>query len=378
MSYDPAYYEAHAPRPRPRTSAWPFLLAAFLLVVPLIFLAYWFWPGQRPLNDPTASPREITPRGELGADEQGTVQLFKRVSPSVVHVTSQNTEESTEGTGTGFVWDDQGRIITNYHVIRNADQAVAILPDHSSWRAQLVGASPDNDLAVLYIGAPKSRLHPIEVGTSHDLQVGQNAFAIGNPYGLDQSLTKGIVSATNREITSVTRLPIKNVIQTDAAVNPGNSGGPLLDSDGRLIGVTTAIYSPSGANSGIGFAIPVDTVNRVVPELIRDGKIIRPALGVVPADDQLAQRYGVQDGALIYKVAADSPASRAGLRATGVTRDGNVQVGDVILAIDGEPIHSGRDVYSAFALRKVGDTVTLTILRDNQRMEVKATLAGVG
>src|SRR5262245_45745902 len=201
MSYDP-YSAPQAPRPRPRSSAAPFFLVLLLVLVPVILLAAYFWPRHQALNDPNAAPRDVAPRGDLGGDEQATIQLFKKVSPSVVHVTSQNTEDSTQGTGTGFVWDDQGRIVTNYHVIQNADQAVVVLPDHSSWRASLVGASPDNDLAVLHIGAPKSRLHPIEVGSSHDLQVGQNAFALGNPFGLDQSLTKGIISAINREITS--------------------------------------------------------------------------------------------------------------------------------------------------------------------------------
>src|SRR2546430_729320 len=176
----------------------------------------------------------------------------------------------------GFGWDKNGDVITNFHVIQEADAAQVTLGDQSTWKARVVGAAPDKDLAVLRIDAPPDRLHPIPVGTSKDLQVGQSVFAIGNPFGLDQSLTKGIISALGREIESVTRRPIQNVIQTDAAVNPGNSGGPLLDSAARLIGVNTAIYSPSGANAGIGFAIPADEVNEVVPQLIRHGQIIRP------------------------------------------------------------------------------------------------------
>jgi len=219
--------------------------------------------------DLNALPRAITPRGDLAEEEKTTIALFRQASPSVVHITTLAVRQDAfsldvfqipQGTGSGFVWDNQGRIVTNFHVIRDADAAQVTLADHSSWKARLVGAYPDKDLAVLMVDAPKDRLHPIAIGTSHDLQVGQRLFAIGNPFGLDQSLTTGIISALGREIESVNRRAIKDMIQTDAAINPGNSGGPLLDSSGRLIGVNTAIYSPSGASAGIGFAIPVDEV----------------------------------------------------------------------------------------------------------------------
>jgi S1-C subfamily serine protease len=226
-------------------------------------------------------PRVVTARGDLAAEEKANIELFRQASPSVVYITvlsrrldafSLNVYEIPEGTGSGFIWDDQGHIITNFHVIRNAQAAQVTLADHSTYNAGLVGIAPNKDLAVLKIDAPKKLLRPLPIGTSHDLVVGQKTFAIGNPFGLDQTLTTGVVSALGREIRSATRQPIAGVIQTDAAINPGNSGGPLLDSAGRLIGVNTAIYSPSGAYAGIGFAIPVDTVNEVIPLLIRQGK----------------------------------------------------------------------------------------------------------
>ncbi len=243
-------------------------------------------------------------------------------SPSVVYLTSLalkrdifslNLFEIPHGAGSGFVWDQDGHIITNFHVIQEASGARVTLADHSVWDAQLVGTAPDQDLAVLYINAPKHQLKPIAIGTSGDLQVGQKVFAIGNPFGLDQTLTTGIISALGREINAVTGRTISGVIQTDAAINPGNSGGPLLDSAGRLIGVNTAIYSPSGVSTGIGFAVPVDTVNRVVPQLIRHGRIIRPGLGVRIADDATARRFGLQ-GVLIIQVEKGSAAETAGLR----------------------------------------------------------------
>jgi S1-C subfamily serine protease len=224
-----------------------------------------------------AKPATVVPRGDLAADEQDTIQLFNSASPAVVHITTHELKrdfftrdvfEIPRGNGTGFVWDKQGHIVTNFHVIESADTAHITMSDQTTWSAKLVGIAPDVDLAVLKIDSRVTDLQPLPIGTSHDLQVGQKVFAIGNPFGLDQSLTMGLISALGREIKSRTRRNIKNVIQTDAAINPGNSGGPLLDSSGRLIGVNTAIVSPSGAYSGIGFAIPVDTVNRVVPDLI--------------------------------------------------------------------------------------------------------------
>ncbi len=259
-------------------------------VMPAIF-------GWRAASSAVVVPRGD--RGDLGVDEQSTIQLFNAASPSIIHITthslerglfSMNATEIPQGGGSGFVWDDRGHIVTNFHVIEDAETVHVALADQSTWKAKLVGIAPAEDLAVLKIDAVGSKLTPLPIGKSNDLQVGQKAFAIGNPFGLDQTLTMGLVSAVGREIKSQTLRPIKNVIQTDAAINPGNSGGPLLDSSGRLIGVNTAILSPSGSHAGIGFAIPVDTVNWVVPELIAHGRIVRPRLAITVAPESLSQR----------------------------------------------------------------------------------------
>lgn len=286
---------------------------------------------------------------------------------------SLNLFEIPQGTGSGFVWDEDGHIITNFHVIQGASSARVTLADNSTWDAQLVGMAPDQDLAMLSIKAPRSQLQPIPVGTSTDLQVGQKAFAIGNPFGLDQTLTTGIISALGREITAVTGRTIAGVIQTDAAINPGNSGGPLLDSAGRLIGVNTAIYSPSGASVGIGFAVPVDTVNRVVPQLIRHGRVIRPGLGARIADDATARRLGLS-GVLLIEVSQGSAAAAAGLRGTRRNDEGRLVLGDIIVGVETAPVTSINDLANALDQYKVGDTVTVAILRDNARLTVPVTL----
>jgi S1-C subfamily serine protease len=365
-----------------------FLLPLVVLIALVSLLAWWFWPRGTPGLDPSAAPRPVVARGDLSEAERATIELFKTASPSVVHINtvayrrsifSRNVQELAQGTGSGFVWDDQGHIVTNYHVIQNANGAKIILADQSSYDAQLVGGYPDKDVAVLHIDAPKNKLHPILIGTSHDLQVGQKVFAIGNPFGLDQSLTTGIISALGREIQSVNNHAIKNVIQTDAAINPGNSGGPLLDSAGRLIGVNTAIYSPSGASVGIGFAIPVDEVNQVVPQLIRQGKITRPVLGVEVAPDQIIRQLRQQGTiaervVLVWDVRPRSPAAKAGLRPTRESSSGDIELGDIIVAFDDKPVKTIDDLYAALEAHKPGDTVTLTIVRDKQRQEVQVTL----
>jgi S1-C subfamily serine protease len=327
----------------------------------------------------------VASRGELAAEEKTTITLFRQASPSVVNVTNigiqqdfftLNQYQIPQGTGSGFIWDTTGNVITNFHVIQNADAAQVTLADRSNWKARVVGVSPDKDLAVLRIDAPANRLHAIPIGTSKDLQVGQSVFAIGNPFGLDQTLTTGVISALNREIESVTRRPIQSVIQSDAAINPGNSGGPLLDSAGRLIGVNAAIYSPSGASAGIGFAIPVDTVNRIVPELIRHGKLIRPGLGIQVADEQIAERLGVS-GVLIVDVARGSVAAKAGLRPTKRDRTGRIMLGDVITAVDGKKVESPNDLYLALEKYKIGEAVNLTLLRDGKPAQAKIALEAV-
>jgi len=369
------------PRPRLKTAVW----AAIVFAALAMFFAQQSWLGGASLNDPRAAPRSVAARGELSAGEKSTIGLFREASPSVVHITaiavqrdffSLNLYQIPEGTGTGFIWDNTGNIITNFHVIQNADAAQVTLADQSNWKARRVGAAPDKDLAVLRIDAPANKLRPIPIGTSKDLQVGQSVFAIGNPFGLDQSLTTGVISALGREIESVTRRPIQGVIQTDAAINPGNSGGPLLDSAGRLIGVNTAIYSPSGASAGIGFAIPVDTVNRIVPELIRSGKLTRPGMGIQIAEDQIAERLGVT-GVLIVEVAQGSAAAKAGLRPTKREASGRVRLGDVITAIDGKKIESSNELFLILEKYRVGDSVNVSLQREGKAVQVKVTLEAV-
>jgi len=355
-----------------------------LLLVLAGIIAWRVWPPIRSSGlDPDAVPRAVTPRGDLAEDEKTTIAIFREASPAVVHITtlfvhqdafSLDLTQIPRGTGSGFIWDQEGHVVTNYHVIQGADAARVTLGDHSSWRGRLVGAYPDRDLAVLIIEAPKEKLRAIPVGTASDLQVGQKVFAIGNPFGLDHSLTTGVISALGREIESVSRRAIKDMIQTDAAINPGNSGGPLLDSAGRLIGVNTAIYSSSGSSAGIGFAIPVDEVNRVVPQLIKQGKITRPGLGVQLAPDQTARQFGLK-GVLVFGVQPDGPAAKAGIRPTRRDDANRVQLGDVIQSVDNKPVRSANDLLDILETHKAGDTVQVTVLRDGQEQTVPVTLA---
>lgn len=352
------------------------------LVLVLFILAGWWFVYQRPSKAPeVAEPRVVTARGDLAADEMNTIELFRVSSPSVVYITnievrrnlfSLNVYEIPQGTGSGFIWDSEGRIVTNFHVIESASRVEVTLADHSTWKATLVGVAPDLDLAVLQIGAPAAKLHSLPIGESHNLLVGQKVFAIGNPFGLDQTLTAGIVSALGREIAAVTGRTIQGVIQTDAAINPGNSGGPLLDSAGRLIGVNTAIYSPSGGSAGIGFAVPVDVVNRVVPELIRHGRVIRPSLGISVANDQITQRMGIS-GVLIIAVQPGSSAEKSGLLGTRRIR-GEIVPGDIITAVDEHEVTSFDALRNALDRYKVGDVVTLAIEREGEQIQVSVTL----
>jgi S1-C subfamily serine protease len=288
---------------------------------------------------------------------------------------SPNVTRVPQGTGSGFIWDEQGRVVTNFHVIRGAQEALVRLGDQRSFRARLVGASPEHDIAVLQIDVPSNLPPPIPVGASSELRVGQTVLAIGNPFGLDHTLTTGIVSALNRTVDNELGGTIENVIQTDAAINPGNSGGPLIDSAGRLVGINTMIYSPSGAYAGIGFAVPVDTVDRVVPRLIGYGRYVRPTLGI-SANDEVSRRLIGEDadGVLVLSVTAGSPAERAGLRATEITANGRVTVGDVIEAIDGRTVANFSALVNMLDSREFGERLTLTVRRGEQRVEVPITL----
>ena len=361
----------------------PTRLLGGLLLAGLGFAAGVGWQAlQAQPRRAAAVPRPVAAALELGQGERHAIELFRRSAPSVTFITSiarrrdffsLNVYEIPQGTGSGFVWDEEGHVVTNYHVISGSSRAQVTLADQSTWDATLVGAAPEKDLAVLRIEAPGRLLSPVQLGASSDLEVGQQVFAIGNPFGLDQSLTTGVISALGREIDSQTNQPIRGVIQTDAAINPGNSGGPLLDSGGRLIGVNTAIVSPSGAYAGIGFAIPVDTVNWVVPELITHGRIERPTLGVELASEQLMARLGLE-GALVMGVYRGSGAERAGLRPTLRGRRGRVVLGDLIVTLDGQKVESGLDLVLLLERYRAGDRVTVGIDRDGERRQVEIVL----
>ena len=331
-----------------------------------------------------ASPRAVAPRGALAADELAQIELFKKASPSVVHITtlaiqrdmfSMNVQQVPRGTGTGFVWDDAGHIVTNFHVVQGGSGAKVTLADQSTHDAQLVGYFPDRDLAVLKIAVDKARLPPLAIGASKDLIVGQRVYAIGNPFGLDQTLTTGIVSALNREIESFNQRTIRGVIQTDAAINPGNSGGPLLDSAGRLIGVNTQIASPSGASAGIGFAIPVDEVNRIVPRLIRDGRYTRPTIGVSAAAGNVQRALNLPKGVVLTQVVPGSPAAKVGLQPFRRGSRGEIVGGDIITAVNGDAVGGLDDMLTLLEGRQVGDTVTLTLWRAGQTRKQPVVLA---
>jgi S1-C subfamily serine protease len=328
-------------------------------------------------------PPTVAPRGDLSDSEETTIEIYRNASDSVVFITKlsvqmdpfrRNMMTLPAGTGSGFVWDDQGHIVTNFHVVAGGQGARVTLHDQSVWPAQLVGTYPDKDIAVLKIDAPAETLRPLTVGSSSNLQVGQHVFAIGNPFGLDQTLSTGVISGLGREIMSLSRRPIQGVIQTDAAINPGNSGGPLLDSAGRLIGMNTAIYSPSGASAGVGFAVPVAAVARAVPQLINDGQVERAGLGIRIDEGQLASRLGLR-GALVIGVVPGSGAAQAGLRPTvRDRRTGRIILGDLIVAIDGEEVADVLDLYRVLDGLRVGHDAQVTLERDGERRTVQVRL----
>jgi S1-C subfamily serine protease len=374
-------------RPVRRTSPWSIAGPLIILLFAVAMLSYFVggWGRHGSANDLNAVPREVTARGNLAEDEKSTIDLFKMASPSVVYITtlavrrdafSLDLREVPQGTGSGFIWDTEGHIVTNYHVIRGGSAAKVTLFDGNSIDARPTGSAPDYDLAVLKIDLPADKLRPIPIGTSKDLQVGQKAFAIGDPFGLDYTLTTGVVSALDREIQSASGQPISGVIQTDAAINPGNSGGPLLDSAGRLIGVNTAIFSPSGAYAGIGFAIPVDMVNQVVPQLIAKGRarIQRADLGVSFAMSQTALRIGVRSGVLVLQVRPGSAADQAGILPTRKSDEGDWVLGDIVTAIDGQAVNSKEDIERIIGKHRPGDQVTVTVRRGDKKENLSVTL----
>ncbi len=324
-------------------------------------------------------PRPVAPvPGDLSADEKNTIRIFQEMSASVCSIKnasvqrdffSLNVYEIQQGMGSGILWDDLGHVVTNFHVLYQANKIEVILSDHSSYEAKVVGVAPDYDLVVVQINAPKEILRAIPLGTSNDLRVGQKVLALGNPFGLDSTLTTGIISALGRTIESMTKHKIQNVIQTDAAINPGNSGGALLDSFGRLIGINTAILSPSGANSGIGFAVPVDTVNRIVPQLIAKGRLIRVGIGASLLPDNLRKNWGIS-GAVVLQVMPGTPAEKIGLQGIRKTVFGKLILGDVLISIDGYPIEKNEDLISYVDQnKKAGDSTTLEWIRNGEKQK---------
>jgi S1-C subfamily serine protease len=339
--------------------------------------------GAMPVSLPDAPTADLPQ--DLTDGERRDIEIFRRASPSTVFISrvtlrrnlfSLDVTRYQQGSGTGFVWDEHGHIVTNFHVIQGSDrstQFTVTLWDQSEWDATVVGEAPGKDLAVLRVDAPRDRLRPLALGTSRNLAVGQKVLALGNPFGLDQTLTMGVVSALGRDLESPDGRTIHDVIQTDAAINPGNSGGPLLDSSGRLIGVNTAITSPSGAFAGIGFAIPVETVKRLIPQLLEFGQPIRPGIGVSVLTDYAARRYGFE-GIVVTEVIEGMPADRAGIEPVRVSRRGRV-VGDIIVGVNGTRVRDRAELLDAFEeAGGSGSEVTLTLLNAGRTRDVKIEL----
>lgn len=322
---------------------------------------------------------------QLGPEERTTVEVFRRTSPSVVNVTnlvhqrnrfSMDVTQIPQGTGSGFLWDDRGHVVTNYHVVYGSQALRVAFGNGREYEAKYIGGSVDHDLAVLKLQrAPSESLRGLALGGSSELLVGQKVLAIGNPFGLDQTLTTGVISGLGREIRSVGGRKIHNVIQTDAAINPGNSGGPLLDSSGRLIGVNTAIVSPSGAYAGVGFAVPVDVVRKVVPQLISKGHVAKPGLGVHLLPDRRSQAFGLR-GVGVERVVENSAADRAGLRSARQFEDGTVSL-DEIRAVNGRPISTRVDLLDALDGYGVGDQVTLSVRRGREDYQIAVRLQAI-
>ncbi len=327
-----------------------------------------------------SAPRDIIPRGDLANYEKATIEIFNAAAPSVVYIFTENavtgffgTRQIRQGNGSGFLWDAHGHVVTNYHVVKGARRVQVRLDSGEAIDATYVGSSPDHDLAVIRLRTVPSRIQPIPVGGSGDLQVGQAVFAIGNPYGLTRTLTTGVISALDRRLPTAAGREVLGVIQTDAAINPGNSGGPLLDSAGRLIGVNTAIISGSGSSAGIGFAVPVDVVNAVVPQLITRGKVPRPGIGIVVLDEERSARLGIT-GVVIDRVVPNSAADRAGL--VGIDYD-NRLLGDIIVAVDGEAVSDLDDFLRLLQRYDIGQEIMLDVSRDEAVRTVAVTIMDI-
>ena len=347
---------------------WGLFAVIWILILATIYI------GDRFVRDVflTAEvPRAVTPRGKLAAVETSTVTLFETTAPSVVYIFTR--DGGGGGAGAGLMWDRAGHVVTNFHVVEGARAVSVRLDDGEAVRADVIGTAPDYDLAVVRLSDTRTALRPIPIGTSADLRVGQSVFAIGNPYGLSRTLTTGVISALNRRLPTANDREVRGVIQTDAAINPGNSGGPLLDSAGRLIGVNTAILSDTGASSGIGFAVPVDIVNRIVPRLIRDGQVPRPGIGIVVMGEETVARLGVT-GLVVSRVLPGSSAERAGLQPADLERR---ILGDIITMVNGVAVRSVSELASELAEAGIDAQVELTVVNQGRRRTVWITVMDI-
>ncbi|MBI2808457.1 MAG: trypsin-like peptidase domain-containing protein [Planctomycetes bacterium] len=365
------------------------VLIFYLALLMVIAAALWrFWPTRPEVgNDPSAKPRPVAPGGPVTTEEKSRIAIYEKAKVSVVNIAAAELRRDLltmslqlvpKGSGTGFIWDEKGRVVTNYHVVKGAGRVLVTLDDHTTASVSQIEFDAAHDLAVLWTDIPAAKRKPISIGESSKLQVGQSVLAIGNPFGLDHSLSAGIISSLSRSMKTDDGRIVRGLIQTDAAINPGNSGGPLLDSTGRLIGVNTAIISPSGASAGIGFAIPVDVVNRVIPNLIRGSKAPRPGLGIVEAPDQWSRQRGIP-GVLILDVIPGGPADKAGLRPTSRDDDGRILWGDVIVGLDDHKIHSAQELYAVLADHyAIAQEVVVHVIRAGEPVDVRLRLTGDG
>lgn len=383
-------WDPYSPAPVQRRSS-PLPLVLLLLAVG-IGLAFLLLPrNDAGLTDPGIAPRPVAARGSLAESERSTIELFQSTEPSVVYITSyrgssrerrifgsrSSSAPRPAGTGTGFIWRSDGYVVTNHHVISGGDRFTVTLHTGRTLEARKVGDARYDDLAVLKIDPPAGvELREIQVGSSSDLLVGQSVFAIGSPFGLDRTLTTGVVSGLDRELKTEEDTTIRGVIQTDCAINPGNSGGPLLDSAGRLIGVNTAIATLSGSSAGVGFAIPVDTVNEIVTQIIKRGRPVMTGLGITPFPEQWRRRIGIR-GVAFTGVSEGSPAEQAGLERSIVYQDGSYRLGDVIVQVEDMPIATVADLRDALRGRRVGEQVTVRLVKGGRARSIDFSLIDV-
>ena len=360
-------------------------LFASVAVLGLQQLSQRFYPSGSALT--ISSPENISDPATV-TDEQNNIEVYKAVSPGVVYIQSTTRvrdffgfAEEREGAGSGSVIDEQGHILTNYHVIANSQRLSVHFGGGRNYAATLVGGDPDTDLAVIkLVEKPKEAITIVPLGDSDKLIVGQKVLAIGNPFGLDRTLTTGVISGLQRPIRGSNGKPIEGAIQTDASINPGNSGGPLLDSRGRMIGINSQIQSTSGSSAGVGFAIPVNIAKRIVPELIRSGSVTRPKLGITPRDVETLSgqvRLPVDYGVLIWNVQPGGPAANAGLRGMVQTEEGDLELGDIIVGIGGERVGNNDDLYKVLNKHQIGETVNVEIYRGPRRMTLPVRLTDI-